>query len=70
MTSNEVQAMEQEVLEALSRLKSPVRASEVIGVLREKGCDEGAIREAIWRLIDRRELGLTPDRKLEVPQAV
>ena len=70
MTSNEVQGMEREVLEALSRLRRPVRASEVIGALRKKGYGEGAIREAIWRLIDRRELGLTPDRKLEVPQAV
>lgn len=61
--ANEVQEAVQEALR--ERTYSP---EELIDRLRQaRGFDDGTIREAIWRLLDGRQIRVTPDRKLATP---
>lgn len=63
---DEVKRVEQAVLEALKSSRQPESPREVITNLVKEGLQDSAIREAIWRLIDRKQIQLTLDRKLEL----
>ena len=66
MAPAEANEMQEAVQEALQeRTYSP---EELVARLRQaRGFDEDTIREAIWRLLDGRQIRVTPDRKLAAP---
>lgn len=54
-----------EVLRILGEATGPMDAKDLLDRVREKVSDNTA-RFAVWRLLDYREINLTPKRKLEL----
>lgn len=67
MTAADIERLERDVVVILQQSKAPLPPKDLIERVRKKtGSSDAAIRDAIWRLIDRMEIGLTADRKFRV----
>jgi hypothetical protein len=64
---DEIHQAERDILEHLGQRVMPYSLSALINEL-EPRMDDAVLREAIWGLIGRRKVELTPDRKLRVLQ--
>lgn len=62
MKLTEVKRAEQVILDLLG--KRAYRPSDLVIALRGQDLDELALREAMWRLIDRMQIRLTQERQL------
>ncbi|MGH2560807.1 MAG: hypothetical protein ACRDJH_17220 [Thermomicrobiales bacterium] len=65
VTDEELQQAEETILLILSRASSPYAPNQLMNELSQRGISEYSARAAIWYLIDRDEVTLTRDRKLE-----
>jgi hypothetical protein len=52
------------IMDKISRADAPYRPARLISELKGAGLNEQVIRSAMWQLIDRRQLSISPDRKL------
>lgn len=59
------QAVDRIVLNTVRRA-GRTTASDLFSTTRQKHVPETEARQSVWRLIDRRVLRLTPDRKLQI----
>ena len=59
--------VESEILEVLHQLNEPYSPRDLIEkLIQEKHLNDTLIREAIWQLIDHKQIKLTDDLKLQV----
>ena len=65
MPPTELDQAERAVLDLLLKSNKPYPPRDLIDRLgAQTGLSDGLVREVIWRLIDRKEIELTTDRKL------
>jgi hypothetical protein len=66
VTSPDIDQLERKVVEILQQSGAPLPPKELIERIKGKTeFSDAAIRDAIWHLIDRMEIRLTGDRRLE-----
>lgn len=69
----EVKQTEKELIQAETEIRDFIRSAdapasplELFAKLRQAGISEYVMRLALWSLIDRDEIAITPDRKLQL----
>lgn len=66
LTNEELDHAEKQILLELDRAPGPRRPREVIDKLRfEQGLSDSVLRAALWYLIDRNEIDLTMDLRVQ-----
>lgn len=64
----QVEQAEADIRSFVASVDAPANPADLIQQLTQSGLPESVVRIAIWLLIDRHEIELTPDLRLAPPQ--